>query len=108
MYPLIAIPSWLDPDSPYPDQEAFQTWSGIQIPLDIQPESPTLTAISEGQVFATYHFFTSYSGIRPGWRLTVTTPGNYYNDVYTVRGVENYSAGMGAHYEGTLARETQP
>ena len=106
MYPLIALPAWVDPNGTAQDQEPFITYSGIQIPIDIQPESPEMTALSEGEIFSTFHFFTSYSGIRPGWRLYVV--GSNPQDSYIVRGVEKFAFGAGIHWEGTLAKESQP
>lgn len=105
MYPLIAYPAWLNQETPSTDREQYITYSGIQIPIDIQPESPTVTALSEGEVFATFHFFSPYSGLRPNWLLTIS--GSNPVEIYRVRGVDRYKFGAGVHYEGTLIRETQ-
>lgn len=101
---LIAYPSWLNPDNPGADQEGYVTYSGLQIPINIQPESPVMTSLAEGEIFATYHFFTAYSGLQTGWRLSIS---GISNSVYTVRGVQRYDWGPGQHYEGTLIKEHQ-
>lgn len=105
IYNLIAFPLWLDPNSPSVDQEAYVQHNELAFRLNIQPESPILTSLAEGEVFATYHMFTTYSGLQPGWRLTIS--GSNPTDTYTVRGVERYNWGAGQHCEGTLIKEKQ-
>lgn len=103
-----AIVSTLQVNNPVSDQETFVTYSGFVIngivaaavKLNIQPASPELTAISEGEVFKTYKAFTTVSGIVEGMLLTVSGT----NELYRVRGREAFPYGMGQHYELTLAK----
>jgi len=95
-------------DSPTSDQETFTTYSGFQlggvstaaIMINIQPASPELTAIAEGETFKTYRAFTAASGATEGMLLTVSGTG----EVYRVRGREAFPYRMGAHYELTLVK----
>jgi len=103
-----AIVSALQRNNPVTDQETFVTYSGFQlsgvlaaaIKINIQPASPELTAISDGEVFKTYKAFTTASGVVEGMLLTVSGT----NEVYRVRGRERFDYGQGQHYELTLAR----
>jgi hypothetical protein len=103
-----AFVSKLNPNSPTTDQEVFVTYSGYQyqgvraaaIRVNIQPASPELTAISEGEVFKTFKAFTSASGVIEGMLLTVSGT----NEVFRVRGREGFGYGSGQHYELTLVK----
>jgi len=86
----IAFMSALSANNPVSDQETFVTYSGFQyggatsaaIQINIQPASPELTAMSEGEMFKTYKAFTSASGVTEGMLLTVSGT----NNLYRVRG----------------------
>lgn len=94
-----AFVSELASNSPTTDQETFAL-TGQAIRVNIQPASPELTAISDGEVFKTFRAFTTASGVREGMLLTVSGTSN----VYRVRGREAYDYGAGQHYELTLVR----
>lgn len=100
-----ALVQVLQQNTPATDQETFVTYSGFMggtpyVPINIQPASPELTAISDGIVFKTYKAFTTASGVIEGMLLTVSGT----NEVYRVRGRERFDYGQGQHYELTLAR----
>jgi hypothetical protein len=103
-----AIVSALQKNNPVTDQETFVTFSGFRlngrvaaaVKVNIQPASPELTAISDGEMFKTYKAFTTSSGITEGMLLTVSGT----NAVYRVRGREAFDYGYGRHYELTLAK----
>jgi hypothetical protein len=103
-----AIVSALVINNPVSDQETFTTYSGFMlngvnaavIKVNIQPASPELTAISEGEVFKTYKAFTTASGVTEGMLLTVSGTG----ELYRVRGREAFGYRMGKHYELTLVK----
>lgn len=105
----IAFVKALQVNRPVSDQEVFVTFSGFlmngvsaaAVRVNIQPASPELTAISEGEVFKTFKAFTQASGVVEGMLLTVSGT----NDVYRVRGREIFNYGAGQHYELTLARD---
>lgn len=98
----------LQVNNPSTDQEVFVTHSGFSfngvtaaaIKVNIQPASPELTAIADGEVFKTYKAFTQASGVVEGMTLTVSGTG----DLYRVRGREAYDYGNGRHYELTLIK----
>ena len=91
------------------DKETYTTFSGFfmagirtaAIRMNIQPASPELTALSEGEIFKTFKGFTNASGLVEGMRVTVSGT----NDVYTVKGRENYDYGLGMHNEVVLIKE---
>lgn len=97
--------SRLDKNNPVSDQEVYVTHSGFggtaAAKINIQPASPELTAIADGEVFKTYRAYTTASGIVETMRLTVSGT----NDIYVVRGREVYDYGIQTHYELTLARD---
>ncbi|TXG76782.1 hypothetical protein E6Q11_04070 [Candidatus Dojkabacteria bacterium] len=101
-----AFVSALSPESG--DKESFTTFSGFMfagtqsaaIRVNIQPASPELTAISEGEVFKTYKAFTTASGVIEGMLLTVSGT----NELFRVRGREAFGYGAGQHYELTLVK----
>lgn len=103
-----AFVSALRKDNPTVNKETFISFSGFMfggvvssaIKINIQPASPELTAISEGEVFKTYRAFTSASGVTEGMTLTVSGT----SAIYRVRGREAYDYGAGQHYELTLAK----
>lgn len=104
----VAFVSALRRDNPSADKESFITYSGFQfggttaaaIKINIQPASPELTAITDGEVFKTYKAFTSASGVVEGMLLTVSGT----NAVYRVRGREAYDSRAFKHYELTLIK----
>lgn len=101
----LVLVSNLNPDASDADKEGYVTFSGFAgsayVPINIQPASAELTAISEGEMFKTYKAFTSASGVTENMRLTVSgTTLNYY-----VRGREVYDYGVNTHYELTLQKE---
>ena len=103
-----AIVSILVSNNPSTDKETYTTFSGFMyggvqasaVPINIQPASPELTAISEGETFKTFKAFTTASGVVEGMIVTISGT----NDVYRVRGREVYDYGAGQHYELTLAK----
>lgn len=89
-----------DPDNPgkesYAPNEALQ-----RISCQLQPATPEETAIAEGVFGQTYMMFTTTSGIFSGDKISV----NGSNDLFRVRGVENWNQIEGIpHYEITLVR----
>lgn len=80
-------------------QRDWQTISGAEgIKMNIQPAGGELTVLAEGQYAKTYRFFTTYSGLGVGFRVTVSGT----SDTYDVRGVENWNFPPLPHYEGAL------
>ena len=104
----VAFVSTLQVNNPVSDQETFVTFSGFQaagvtaaaVKVNIQPASPELTAISEGEVFKTYKAFTTVSGVVEGMLLTVSGT----REQYRVRGREAFNYANGQHYELTLIK----
>lgn len=104
----IALVKTLQVNNPLSDQEVFVTHSGYlfngtvaaAVKINIQPASPELTAISDGEVFKTYRAFTQASGVVEGMTLTISGT----NELYRVRGREAFNYGMGRHYELTLIK----
>ena len=68
--------------------------------LNIQPASPEITAISEGEAFKTFKAFTRASGVVEGMRLTVSGT----SETYIVRGRERFDYGVEEHYELVLGK----
>lgn len=103
-----AFVSTLRKNSPTSDKETFTAYSGFgiggvvgsAIKINIQPASPELTAIADGEVFKTYKAFTSASGVTEGMILTVSGT----SAIYRVRGREAFDYRAGKHYELTLAK----
>ncbi len=95
-------------DSDNTNKESYVTHSGFQgnagktaaIKVNIQPATPELTALADGQVFKTYKCFTANSGIVETMRLTVSGT----NEIYTVRGREVFDYGIEKHYELVLEK----
>lgn len=104
----VAFVSALQKDVPSVNKETFMPYSGFvfggiksaAIKINIQPASPELTAVADGQMFKTYQAFTTASGLTEG--MTVTISGT--NTIYRVRGREPYDYGQGQHYEVTLVK----
>lgn len=90
----------LQTNNPVTDQETFVD-AGFTASINIQPASPELTAIADGEVFKTYKAFTTSSGITEGMLLTISGTSNA---LYRVRGREVYDYGVNTHYELTLAK----
>lgn len=64
-------------------------FNGVASPairINIQPATPELTAMADGQFFKVYKGFTTQSGVVEGMRLTVSGTG----EEYIVRGKERY------------------
>jgi hypothetical protein len=105
-----AFVSALQLNNPVSDQEVFVTYSGFRlngittaaVKMNVQPASPELTAMAEGQMFKTYKAFTTASGITETMLLTISGS----NEVYKVRGREAFAYGMGQHYELTLEKSS--
>lgn len=103
-----AFVSALQKNNPSTDKDSFVTYSGFlinglptaAIKLNIQPASPELTAMADGQMFKTYKAFTSTSGVTDGMILTLSGT----NTIYRVRGREAFDYMMGKHYELTLVK----
>lgn len=71
------------------------------VACQIQPASPTDTAIAAGIFGQTFLMFTTQSGIFPGDRVTISGTGQ----VMRVRGIEDWSfIEQDPHYEITLIR----
>lgn len=66
--------------------------------MNIQPASAELTVLSEGQLGKTFRFFTTYSGMGIGYRVTVSGT----DLVYEVKGIDDWNFGPMPHYEGVL------
>jgi hypothetical protein len=104
----VAFVSALQKNNPSTDKESFVTYSGFQfggvqsaaVKVNIQPASPELTAISEGEVFKTFKAFTNASGVTDGMLLTLSGTGT----IYRVRGREAFDYMAGRHYELTLIK----
>lgn len=101
----IALVERLQKNLPSTDKEVFVTASGIgnagYIAINIQPASPELTAIADGQMFKTYKAFTTVSGVTETMRVTVSGT----TQRYIVRGRENYDYGVNIHNELTLTKD---
>jgi hypothetical protein len=83
-------------------QALHPAWpSGVM--MNIQPLGPTLTALTEGQLFKSYRAFTTVSGIVETYQLTVSGT----TETYLVRGRERFDYGSGQHYELNLERGTR-
>lgn len=103
-----AFVSALAVGNPVYNKETFMPYSGFlfggvqsaAIKINIQPASPELTAISEGEVFKTFKAFTLASGVTEGMLLTVSGT----NALYRVRGREAFDYRVGRHYELTLIK----
>jgi hypothetical protein len=95
-----AFVSALAVNNPVTDQETFLTISGMVANINIQPASPELTILADGETFKTYKAFTTNSGVLEGMLLTVSGTG----EVYRVRGREIYNYGAGQHIELVLIK----
>lgn len=104
----VAFVSALRKDNPSSNKETFIAYSGFllgglptsAVKVNIQPASPELTAIADGEVFKTYKAFTATSGVTEGMTLTVSGTSN----IYRVRGREAFDYRAGKHYELTLIK----
>lgn len=81
------------------DKETWQTVTGAEgVRMNIQPAGGELTVLAEGQYAKTFRFFTTYSGLAHGMRITVSGT----SDTYDVRGVEDWGFPPLPHYGGAL------
>lgn len=86
------------------DKETWETLSGAEgIKMNIQPASAELTAISDGQYGKTFRYFTTYSGLKIGQRITVSGT----SDTYDVKGVEDWNTPPLPHFEGVLFKREE-
>lgn len=103
-YDKIAFVFQLGPTASGADQEGYAPHPGFPngIPINIQPATPEMTVIADGEAFKTFHAFVppSASGVVETMRLTVS--GTMHN--YTVRGREDFNYVMLPHYELVLQR----
>lgn len=90
------------PGASQEDYALHPAWpSGIM--MNIQPASPQLTALTEGQFFKTYKAFTLASGIVETYKVIPSGT----SEEYLVRGRERFDYGSGQHYELLLERGTR-
>ena len=68
--------------------------------MNIQPATPELTIMAEGELFKTFTGFTTTSGVVEGMRITVSGT----NESYTVKGRERFDTGFLPHYELVLIK----
>jgi len=93
--------SRLQTDSPDADKEGYVADAALQgVPINIQPASPEFTAISEGSFTKTFEGYITASGILDGDRATVTST----NDVFTVKGREDWNFEPLPHYRLVLVK----
>lgn len=105
----VVIVSKITSDGTGTDKETYTTYSGFlmngikssTVKMNIQPASPELTVLAEGEIFKTFKAFTSTSGVVEGMRVTVSGT----NETYTVKGRERYDYGVGQHYELVLIKD---
>lgn len=92
--------SRLRTDAGNTDKESYQPNAALQaVKCQIQPASPTDTAIAEGVFGQTYIAFTTESGILSGDLVTISGTGQKYR----VRGIEDWSMpDLSPHFELTL------
>lgn len=83
-------------------QETYQNHPGFTggFKMNLQPASPELTAMAEGQFFKTFKGFTTTSGIVEGFRVTASGT----SDKYIVRGREVFTNPPLPHYELVLEK----
>lgn len=104
-----AFVSRLARNIPATDKETFVAHSGFMfggilssaVKINIQPASPELTAMANGDMFKTFKAFTMASGVIETMRLTVSGT----SETFIVRGREGYTYGTGQHYELTLVKD---
>lgn len=75
----------LSPNSINNDKEAYLDIMG-NIPINVQPASPELTAVSDGVYGQTYEAYTTVSGIEIGDRITLS--GTSKN--FVVKGIRDW------------------
>lgn len=92
--PFTAQVSRLSPLAGNSDKERYSVIT-VSIPIDIQPASAQIIAISEGRWGQTFQAFVTYSGIAIGDQITVSGTG----DVYKVKGINNWNRGPLPHIE---------
>jgi len=81
------------------DKETYETLSGAEaVKMNIQPAGGELTVLAEGQYGKTFRFFTTYSGLGIGMRITVSGT----TDTYNVKGIEDWNFGSLPHFSGAL------
>jgi hypothetical protein len=85
-----------------PDQSGYVTHPGFVggVMMNVQPASPTITALAEGELFKTFKAYTTSSGIVENFRLTASGTGHQY----IVRGREVFALPLGKHYELMLVK----
>ncbi len=95
--PFKASCARLSPDPTNNDKESYAVINP-SFPIDVQPATAELTAITEGVYGQTFLGFTTYSGIALGDRITIsgTSLG------YKVKGVNNWNYGPLPHVELVL------
>lgn len=91
----------LTPDSGDTNKERYQAVGNYNhIPINIQPATAELTAVSDGVYGQTFQAFVSVSGLRVGDRVTVSGT----NDRFIVKGVSEWHYGPIPHLELVLFR----
>lgn len=93
------------------DKETYTTHSGFflngqrcaAVRMNIQPATAELTALTDGEMFKTFTAFTRSSGVVEGMRVTVSGT----NDVYTVKGRQNFNYVIGQHFELVLIKDAR-
>lgn len=91
------------------DKETYTTHSGFllggvrtaAVKMNIQPASAELTAMTDGEMFKTFTAFTRTSGVVEGMRVTVSGT----NDIYTVKGRQDFNYVIGQHFELVLIKD---
>jgi hypothetical protein len=83
-------------DSDKEDYQAVGNYGAIRI--NLQPASPEVTALSEGQFGRTFTGFVTVSGIRLGDRITFSGS----NDKFIVKGIQDQFYGPIPHLELVL------
>lgn len=95
----IASVERLTPTEADADKEQYQAVGNYgAIPINVQPASAELTAISEGSFGKTFRAFTTVSGIKISDRITISGTG----DIFIVQGVQNHQWGPLPHLELVL------
>jgi|SRR5882672_3354126 len=97
----IVLVERLTPTNADSDKEQYQTVGNYtNVKMNIQPASAELTAVSEGVFGRTYQAFATVSGMRIGDRVTVSGT----NDIFIIKGIQDYYWGPIPHVEIVLFR----